>query len=78
MSRTQIFVLASAFLLLGVVLDLVRRRRLKENYCWLWLAAAFFYLIMAVKPDLIKFVSDFIGITNIISAFIFFGLLFQP
>jgi hypothetical protein len=31
---------------------------------------------MAVKPQLIKFVTDIIGITNVMTAFIFFGLLF--
>jgi hypothetical protein len=74
--KTQIVVLLSAILLFIVVLNLVRLRRLREEYSWLWLAAATFYLVMALIPDLIEVISDFIGITNAITAFVFFGLLF--
>jgi hypothetical protein len=74
--KTQIVVLISAILLFIVVLNLVRLRRLREEYSWLWLAAATFYLVMALIPDLIEVISDFIGITNAITAFVFFGLLF--
>lgn len=76
MVKTQVLVLISAVLIFSVVLNLVRLRRLREEYSWLWLAAAFFYLIMAIKPDLIANISAFFGITNTITAFIFFGLLF--
>ncbi len=76
MLKTEIFVLISAVLIFIGVLNLVRLRRLREEYSWLWLAAAFFYLIMALKPDLIGKMSAFLGITNTITAFTFFSLLF--
>jgi hypothetical protein len=76
MSRTEILVLLSALVLLAVVLDLVRRRQLREEYSWLWLLAALFYLVLAIKPDLVGSISGYFGITNSITAFIFFGLLF--
>jgi hypothetical protein len=76
MSYPQIFVLMSAILLFLVVLNLVRLRRLREEYSWIWLTAGLFYLVVAVKPDLAVTISSFIGITNVVTAFIFFGLLF--
>jgi len=76
MKVTEIVVLGSAILLFIIVLNLVRLRRLREEYSWLWLAAAFFYLVMAIKPDLIGKLSAFIGITNSITAFVFFSLFF--
>lgn len=76
MKATEIVVLGSAILLFVFVLNLVRLRRLREEYSWLWLAAALFYLVMAIKPDLIGKLSAFIGITNSITAFVFFSLFF--
>ncbi len=76
MSRTQIFALISAIALLIIVLELVRQRRLREEYSWLWLAAAVFYLLVAVWPNLIKWLANFIGTTNTVLVLIFLGLLF--
>lgn len=76
MKVTEIVVLGSAILLFIIVLNLVRLRRLREEYSWLWLAAAVFYLVMAIKPDFIGKLSALIGITNTITAFVFFSLFF--
>jgi hypothetical protein len=76
MSYIQVIVLVSAILLFLAVLNLVRLRRLREEYSWIWLSAGLFYLVVAVKPDLAVSISSFIGITNVVTAFIFFGLLF--
>src|SRR5574340_74531 len=76
MKITEIVVLGSAILLFVFVLNPVRLRRLREEYSWLWLAAAAFYLLMAIKPDLIGKLSASLGITNSITAFVFFSLFF--
>ena len=76
MEKTQAMILISALLLLAFVLNLVRLRQLREEYSWLWLAACTFYLVMAIKPDLVKTLTEALGITNPITAIIFYGLLF--
>jgi hypothetical protein len=76
MLGTKIVIWTSAIFIFFIVLNLVRQRKLREEYSWLWLAAAVFYLVMAVKPILIDKLSSFIGITNNITAFIFFSLFF--
>ena len=76
MSRTHILVIVSAVTLLLFVLELVRRRRLREEYSWLWLLTAGGYFLMAVWPDLCGWVARSIGSTNPVTAFAFLGLFF--
>jgi len=72
----HILVIVSAITLLLSVLELVRRRRLREEYSWLWLLTAVGYFVVAVWPDLCGWVAQFIGLTNPVTAFAFLGLLF--
>jgi len=76
MERTQAVILVSAFLILGFVLNLVRLRRLREEYSWLWLAATSFYLLMALIPKLVNKITIALGITSPVTALLFFGLFF--
>lgn len=76
MSRTQVIALVSAIALFIIVLELVRQRRLREEYSWLWLLAASFYLLVALWPPLSKLMASFIGTTNTALAFVYFGLQF--
>ncbi len=76
MSRTQIFIVVSGIALLAVVLELVRRRRLREEYSWLWLLTAIGYLLMALFPDLAAWVGTIIGSDRLVSVFTFLGFFF--
>ncbi len=76
MSRMHILIIISAAILLLSVLELVRRRRLREEYSWLWLLTAVGYFLVAVWPDLCGWVAQSIGLTNPVTAFAFLGLLF--
>jgi hypothetical protein len=76
MSRTQIFVIFSGIALLIFVLELVRRRRLREEYSWLWLLTALGYLLVAVWPDLARWVGELLGSPRPVSTFTFLGFFF--
>jgi MFS family permease len=76
MSRTQIFVIISGVVLGGLVLELVRRRRLREEYSWLWLLTGAGYLAVAVWPGLAGWMAGIVGSQRPTSAFTFLGLLF--
>jgi hypothetical protein len=76
MSRTQLFAIICGIVLLILVLEMARRRRLREEYSWLWLLTAIGYLLVAVWPGLAEWVSRLIGATRPASAFTFLGLLF--
>jgi hypothetical protein len=61
-SRVQIVAVVVTVLLFGLVLELVRRRRLVERYALLWMVAAVALLVLAVWRDLLEIGSDFLGI----------------
>jgi hypothetical protein len=56
-----IAVLASAILLL-YILEMVRRRKLREEYSILWLAGAVIMLVFSLKRDWLVRISDAAGI----------------
>jgi hypothetical protein len=61
-TRVQIVAIVVTILLFGLVLELVRRRRLVERYALLWMSAAFALLVLAIWRDLLEIGSDFLGI----------------
>ena len=74
MSRTNLIGVISGIGLFLVVLELVRRRRLQEEYSWLWLLAASGYFLVSVWPELGIWVTQLIGASNPISVLTFLGL----
>lgn len=76
MLRQQIIGIVSAMLILGVVLNLVRRRRLREEYSWLWLLASVFYLVLSIAPDWVTAIANFLGINNTVTFLLFLALIF--
>ena len=78
MSRTQVVAILSGIALSILVLEMVRRRRLREEYSWIWLITAMCYLAVAIWPDLARWMAQLLGSTRPVSAFTFlgFGFLF--
>jgi hypothetical protein len=77
-TRVQIVAIVVTVLLFGLVLELVRRRRLVERYALLWMSAAFALLVLAVWRDLLNIGSDFLGIAVPSNALflVAFGVIF--
>ncbi|MEA2196960.1 MAG: hypothetical protein QOJ25_1011 [Solirubrobacteraceae bacterium] len=61
-SRIQIASIIFAALILVGVFELVRRRRLRERYALLWMAAALVLLVLAVWKHLLYIVAHAVGI----------------
>lgn len=76
MERAHVLAIVSAVLLHVFVLDLVRRRRLREEYSWLWLIASIIYLLVAAWPPFSRWMGILIGTSNAASAFSFLAFLF--
>lgn len=49
----RIGLLIVSLVMVGLVLELVRRRRFKERYALLWLAASGFVLLVGLAPSLV-------------------------
>jgi hypothetical protein len=66
----------AALLLIGVVLELIRSRRLQERYALLWLLTGGVILVLAVWRDLLGIVSSAIGVNYPPSALFAVGTVF--
>ncbi|KRF39106.1 DUF2304 domain-containing protein [Paenibacillus sp. Soil787] len=70
----------SSLLLTFFVIDLVRRKKLKEEYSILWILASGLFLLLSLWRSLIEVIANIVGIAYPPSALfiviIFFGILF--
>jgi hypothetical protein len=74
--RVSIAAGAAAIILLLVILELIRSRRLQERYALLWLITGGVILILSVWRDALRLVSEQIGIAYPPSALFIVGFLF--
>ncbi len=59
----------SSLFALGLVIELLRRRRLRERHAIWWLIAGFFALLIAVFPQVLEWSADLFGVevpTNLV------------
>jgi hypothetical protein len=75
-TNLRIVAIAGSFGLLVLVVDLVRRRRLKEEYSALWVIVAVVLLVLAAWGGLLHSLTHAIGAVSESSTLYFFGLLF--
>ncbi len=59
-----------------VILELVRRRKLREEYSWLWLLTAGGMVVLSTWYGLIEKLSSLIGAATATTTLFLFGLLF--
>jgi len=78
MDRVQILAIVATVFVFGVVLELVRRRRLVERYALLWLVTAFVLLVLAIWRDLLDQIAKAANIDSGPNALFLaaFGLVF--
>lgn len=74
----QIFVIALGVVLLVVVIEVVRRRRLSEGYALLWIGVGLGGLLLGIARPLIDRFSDSLGVSygaNLVFAGVFLFLI---
>jgi hypothetical protein len=74
--RIRILTIGGALAVLLMVIELVRRRKLKEEYSVLWVFTAVFILLVSIWFSLLSKVTEAIGAISPASTLFFFGLLF--
>lgn len=72
----QIFAVLTSLLVLAFIVELVRRRRLREEYAWLWLLTSVGMVLLASWYGLLERVSRFIGAVTVTTTLFLFALLF--
>jgi hypothetical protein len=74
--RAQIVALIGCVILFLFVLELVRRRRLREEYSILWMAVSLGTAVLAAWSGLLLGLTQLVGAISANSVIFFFGLLF--
>lgn len=74
--RAQIVAVIGCIVLFLFVLELVRRRRLREEYSILWMAVSLGTAVIAAWGGLLLGITRLVGAISANSVIFFFGLLF--
>ncbi len=72
----RIFAIIAALGTLLFILELVRRRRLKEEYSWLWILTSMTMIVLVSWYGLIEHISSLIGAVLPTTTLFIFALLF--
>lgn len=74
--QQQVFALIVGGTLFGLIIELIRRRQLREEYAWLWFAAGFAMFLIVIRYDLLRALSKLIGAAVVTTTLFLFALLF--
>lgn len=77
MTPTQrTFAIAASFLTLAVVVELIRRRKLREEYAFLWISTSGAMLVLSSWYGAVEWITKLIGAVTVTTTLFLFGLLF--
>jgi hypothetical protein len=71
----RIVLLLVGLMLLGITLELIRRRRLREEYAVLWVCTGLMFLVAVVMADAVRSVTDWLH-TSVAGMVALTGFLF--
>lgn len=74
--RQRLVALLLAGAVVVLVFELVRRRKLREEYSWVWIGTAVGVAVLAFDQDLLLTLSGWIGAASSVSTLFFGALLF--
>lgn len=75
-TRLNLFAIIGSVILLLVILELVRRKYLRERYSLIWIVTGALFLLLSIRIDILDRVSNFLGFSIPSNALFFFGILF--
>jgi hypothetical protein len=75
--KQKVFAIILSIFLIIVIIELVRQRKLREEYSWLWILTGFSLLLLVIWHDLLVKITTFIGAVLPTSTLFFFGLIFM-
>jgi hypothetical protein len=74
--RQKLFFLTTALVLLLAIVELVRRRRLRVEYSWLWIASGLTIILLILRYDLLIWMTGLVGAVIPTSTLFFFSILY--
>jgi len=72
----KVFAIIASIVLLLFILELVRKRKIKEEYSWFWLLIGSAIFILVIWYDLLLFITQLIGSETPMTTLFLFGFLF--
>src|SRR3972149_12052718 len=74
--QQKIFAISASIALFIIIIDLVRRRGLREEFSWLWLLTGAIVIILAAWYDLLRFITGIIGAAVPTTTLFLFSVIF--
>ena len=74
--QQKIFAVTMSVLILGLIVYLVKKQRLREEYSWLFLLTGFLILLLVIWYDLLRYITDLIGAVTATTTLFLFGIIF--
>jgi len=74
--RLKIFVVLLGLVIFLGIIELVRRRKMREEYSFIWLTAGFVFVLIAVESDVLNYLSEIVGIILPVNMLFFLALIF--
>jgi hypothetical protein len=74
--KPRFLALGISVLLVVLIVELVRRRKLREEYSWLWLSLSLAIFVLALWRGLLDAITNLIGAVLTTSTLFFFALVF--
>lgn len=76
-TRLKVLVVVIGLTIFLGIIELVRRKRLREEYSFIWLLTGFAFVLLAVKNDLLVQLSQVLEITLPVNTLFFLALIFM-
>ncbi|NWF98681.1 MAG: DUF2304 domain-containing protein [Nitrospirae bacterium] len=74
--KQEIVAFTIAFSIFIVILELVREKKLREEYSWLWLLTSAGLIILTIRYDILIWITYMIGAVLPTSTLFFFAIIF--
>jgi hypothetical protein len=74
--RLTVLTAVTAVILLGVIVELLRRRQLREKYAVLWMAVGLLVVVFGFFPGLVNSLARAVGVVSGASLVLFLGVVF--
>ena len=74
--QVNLLAVIGSFILLLLILELIRRKYLRERYALLWIVAGGFFLFISIRVSLLNRIAHLLGFSIPSNALFFFGILF--
>jgi hypothetical protein len=70
------FAIATSAIVFLLLLELIRRRRLREEYAWLWLLTGVVMILLVAWPPLLSLITRTIGAVAPLTTLLIFSTIF--